>query len=197
MGKMRKRGRPPDELGAKSATLSLRIQPKIRTVLAAAAEKSRRSLNREIIARLRSTFGREDPPQHITALSEMVERMALRIECVTERQFNEDRYTAEHLAKAIELLLWKYSPAGKHPNSPQTKAETPPAVVTAAKTMPGQLKDMYPDQLGVIEAGGMISSLESTAPPPLQEEHWPLEGSPESMWGRWQIREHLKPRRHK
>ncbi len=189
MATRRKRGRPSDELGTKSATLSLRIQPTIRKLLAGAASKNRRSLNKEIISRLRSTLGREERPRHIRALSEVIELAVLRIERATGRQFNEDRYTAEQVAKGIELLL--------RVSSPETEAVPPPAVVARVKAnAPGQyLSDT--SALGTTEAGMVSSLLEMTAPPPLQEEHWPPMRYPEEWWGLWQVREHLKPRRRK
>jgi hypothetical protein len=198
MGQARKRGRPPDESGAKSKTLSLRIQPHLRAALAAAAKKNKRSLNKEIRDRLSSSHRDVDRPQHIKALSEIIARMASHIERVTGCQFNENRYTAEHLTKAIELLLWKYSPQAEA--AAQTKAAIPPAVAAAAKTMPAPMRDTYSDQLGVAEAGAMIALLESTQPLLGHEEHWPPGRLPEGTtypWDFWQIREHLNPRRRK
>lgn len=191
MGQTRKRGRSPGEFGVKSATLSLRIEPNIRTALMEAATKKKRSLNREIISRLRSTLGRENRPPHIRALSEMVELAALGIERKTKRRFTEDRYTAERLAKAVELLLQQYSPQAKA----GTKAAVPPAVTEATKTM----GDTYPDQLGVIEAGAVIALLEGTLAPPgiWEEQHWPPKGYDEGLWGLWRLREDLGPRRRK
>ncbi len=202
MDRARKRGRPAGELGVKSATLSLRLPPYLRAALVTAAERNkRRSLSEEIMFRLRSTFDRDrdaDRPRRIKALSEMVELVALGIEQATERRFNEDRYTAEQLAKAVELLLWKYSPQAEA--APQTKAEIPPAVVKAANTMPAQVRDTYPDQLGVIEAGAIIALLEGRLRPPhpdIKAEHWPPKGYPESWLALWQARNDLNPRRHK
>jgi hypothetical protein len=185
-------GRPPGEVGVKSATLSLRLPPDMRTALVAASERNKRpSLSEEIVLRLRSTLGRDrnaDRPRHIKALAEMIVLAALGIERVTGRPFNEDRYTALELAKAIDLLLRQYSP--------KTEAVVPPAVVAAAKAMPAQMSGAYPTQIGVIEAGAVISQLESTPNPPVRKLP-PGIYYPESLWGAWQVRENLKPRRRK
>jgi len=196
MDRARKRGRPPGEFGVKSTTLSLRVPPYIRTALMTAAATNKRSLNGEIMLRLRSTLSRDrgaDRPRHIRALSEMIALTAEGIERATRRQFNEDRYTAEQLAKGVELLLWKYSPQAKA--APQTKAVVSPPVIAAAKTM----GHSYPDHLGVIEAGAVIALLEGRLGPPEAEEkgHWPPKGYPESMWGFWRVRDDLKPRKRK
>jgi len=199
MRRIRKRapgaGRPPGELGTKSATLSLRLPPDMRTALAAAAGRNkRRSLSEEIAVRLRFTLARDrgpDRPAHIKALAETVILAALGIERATKCSFTEDRYTAERLAEAVELLLWHYSP--------RTEAVVPPAVVEAAKTMPPPVRDSYAARLGTSEAGAVIAMLENTPEPP--EQKWPPGiYYPESWWGPWQVREHLrpsKPRRHK
>ena len=138
--------------------------------------------------RLRSTLGRDrdsDRQRHIKALSETIELAALGIERMTERRFTEDRYTAEQLVKALDLLLWQYSP--------KTEAVPPPAVVAAAKTLGD------PSQLGVIEAGAVIALLEGRLGPPEAEEegHWPPKDYHESLWGLWRVRDDLKPRKRK
>jgi hypothetical protein len=153
-------------------------------------------MSEEIVFRLRSTLSRDrgaDRPRHIRALSEMIELTAQGIERVTGRQFNEDRYTAEQLAKGVEMLLWKYSPQAKA--APQTKALVPPPVMAAAKTM----GHTYPDQLGVIEAGAVIALLEGRLGPPEAEEkgHWPPEAYDERLRGLWRVRDDLKPRKRK
>jgi hypothetical protein len=153
-----------------------------------AAAENKRSLNGEIMLRLHSTLRRDRDShrqRHIKALSEMIELAALGIERSTERRFTEDRYTAEQLVKALDLLLWQYSP--------KTEAVPPPAVVAAAKTLGD------PSQLGVIEAGTVIALLDGRLGPPGTEDLrlWPPNNYPESMWGLWQVRNDLKPRKRK
>src|SRR5262245_29815801 len=106
-------GRPAGELGAKRATLSLRLPTRIQVQLVAAKEKNkRRSLSEEIMLRLDSTLARdrsEDRPRHVRALSEVVARIVMALERRTKLLWVEDRYTQEQLSKAIDLFLYTYS----------------------------------------------------------------------------------------
>jgi hypothetical protein len=201
--KQRKRapgaGRPPGELGAKRATLSLRLPADLRIALVTAAEqkaaeqKKKVSVSGELVHRVRSTFGRSpDRPAHIAALMEAIASIAQGIERKTELPWTADQFTAERLSRAISLFITHYSPQGTE--------TVPPAVVEAAKGMPPQLRDAYPALLGEWEAGAVISSINTTPEPP--EVKWPdtvkVGGQdvpvryPESWWGPWRIRKALK-----
>lgn len=196
MGKMRKRatgaGRPPGQLGTKSRTFSLRVPPDMWKALSEAAKKSgSRSTSEEIVARLRWSLGRDrsDRPRHIRALAEVVARIALGLEQKTGRLWIEDRYTAEQLSKGVSLFSYTYS---------RGERVIPPAVTAAAQAMPLEMPDMYADQLGETEAGGIISLLKSTPAPPQQE--WPITPLgyriyyPESWWAPWQLEQDLIPK---
>jgi hypothetical protein len=189
-------GRPPGELGLKSATLSLRLPKDMRVALAAAATRNkRRSVSEEIVFRLRATLVRDraeaDRPPHIRATSEAVARIALGLEQRTERLWVEDRYTQEQLSKGVDLLLYTYS---------RGEAVVPPAVIAEAEArvrVPVEAREHYVAGLGETVAGGVISMLKAT-PEPL-EKSWPDLHYPESWWPLWQIEQDLtsKPRRRK
>ena len=184
-------GRPPNALGAKRATLSLRLPPHIREALVAAWKRNkRRSVSEEIMVRLNYTFAHDrseaDRPPHIRALSEAVARIALGLERRTERSWIEDRYTAEQLSKGIALLIRTYS---------RGDVAVPPAVAAEAARDPADT--FFVERLGETEAGGVISLLKST-PRPLERQR-PGLYYPESWWPLWQTEQDLtaKPRRRK
>jgi hypothetical protein len=189
-------GRPPGELGAKRATLSLRLPTRIQAELVAAKEKNNRSLSEEIMVRLNSTLARdrgEDRPRHIRALSEVIARLALALEGRTKRSWVEDRYTQQQLSKAVDLFLYTYS---------RGEAVIPPTVSAAATR---DLADTsFADRLGESIAGGIISLLQMPPKPPETEEEFRLmkQGNPpihyaDNWWGLWQLEQDLKPRKRK
>jgi hypothetical protein len=185
-------GRPPGELGAKRATLSLRLPPNMRVELTEAAKKNkRRSLSEEIMLRLRLSLDRDhgeaDRPRHIRALAEVIARIALGVERATGCAWISDRYTAEQLAKGIDLFIYTYS---------RGDVVAPPAVVAAAEDRPPAARVTYVAQLGENEASGIISLLKATPEPPKWEPRPTLQ-YPSSWWGPWQLEQDLKPRRHK
>jgi hypothetical protein len=179
-------GRPPGELGAKRATLSLRLPPHIRVRLVAAKEKNgRRSLSEEILIRLNFTlaYDREEAnrPRHIRALGEEVARIALGVEEETKRPWNEDRYTQQQLSKGIDRFLCKYS---------RGEVVIPPSVSAEAARNPENI-----ERLGETIADGIISTQKTTPEPP--KELGPGLQYPSSWWGPWQIEQDLKPRERK
>jgi hypothetical protein len=181
-------GRPPGELGAKRATLSLRLPPHIRVRLVAAAkENRRRSLSEEILIRLNFTFLNDrdevNRPRHIRALSEEVARIALGVEEETKRPWNEDRYTQQQLSKGIDRFLYKYS---------RGEAVIPPSVSAEAARNPEDT--FFVDGLGIRIADGIITSQKTTPEPP--KEVGGLQ-YPSSYWGPWQIEQDLKPKERK
>ena len=183
-------GRPPGELGAKRATLSLRLPPHIRVALVDAARKNRRrSLSEEIMMRLNSTLARDrgeaNRPRHIRALSEVVARIALGLEGRTKRSWVEDRYTQEQLSKAIDLFLRTYS---------RGEAVTPPSVSAEAARNPEDT--FFAARLGETVAGGIIAFLQMPPEPP-KKELGPGMHYPEIWWAAWQIERDLKPRGRK
>jgi hypothetical protein len=146
----------------------------------------------------RSPGAATDRPSHISALAEIVARAAEAIERKTRCRFTADRYTAAEIAKAVELLLWQYSP--------QTKAVVPRAVAAAVRSMPAdmpaELKDDYVSRLGANEAGAIIAQLENVPKPPREAERVRFfEGRrifyPETWLGLWHIRNDLKSRRRR
>jgi hypothetical protein len=187
-------GRPPGELGRKSAVFSLRLPPDMRVALVAAAKKNERSFSEELVLRLNRTLtherGETERPPHVRALAETVARIALGLEHETERAWIDDRYTAQHLAKGIDLFIYSYS---------RGEAVVPPAVTAAAEARPPEARSGYAAELGETVAGGIISLLKITPAPPTQA--WPARDGigkpiyyPESWWAPWQLEQDLKPK---
>jgi hypothetical protein len=118
-------------------------------------------------------------------------RLARGLEQKTERAWVEDRYTATQLSRGIDLLLYTYS---------RGEVVTPPAVAAEAEARIARHPEdtRFIDQLGEIEAGGLISALKATPNPP-DKDMGPKIYYPESWWGLWQIEQDLnsKPRRRK
>src|SRR5262249_10791106 len=182
-------GRPAGEVGAKRATLSLRLPPHIRVQLVAAQKKNgRRSLSAEILIRLNLSLLHDrdelNRPGRIRALSEEVARIALACEEGTKRPWNEDRYTQQHLSKSIDRFLYKYS---------RGEAVVPPSIKAEAAKNPEDT--LFVDRFGERIADGMIASLKTTPEPP-KELGMGLQ-YPSSYWGPWQIEQDLKPKERK
>jgi hypothetical protein len=185
-------GRKPGELGLRSANLALRLPPWLRAkVVAAANRNKRRSVSEEIVLRLNSTFLRDreevDRPRHVSALSEVVARIAMRLEAWTQRPWNEDRYTQEKLSKGIDLFLYTYS---------RGEAVVPPAVRAAAVRNPEDT--FFAERLGEMVATGIISSLKLPRRPPEMEERRLMEQGrppmyyPERWQQDWEIEQDLR-----
>jgi hypothetical protein len=164
----------------------------MRLALVAATKKNkRRSLSEEIMLRLRSTLRRDgndaDRPRHITALSEVVARIALDLEGVTNCPWIENRYTADQLSKGIELFIYHFS---------RGEITVPPTVAAAAESWPPEKRDTYPGQLGEMVTGAIISLVHRKPEPPKQQ--WPPGAHyPDSWRAYWQLEQDLKPRRQK
>jgi Arc-like DNA binding domain len=185
-------GRPRGRV--KGATVSLRLPEEMRDSLQAAAERNQRSLSAEIFLRLHYSLARDpaetERPPHITALLEAIASGVAQIEKVTERGWNRDRYTAEHVAKGISRFIGEYSPQGD--------VVAPPEAVEAAKKWPDP--NNYQDHLGEWEFGHVIATIESIPEPIASVRRAPPLPSiyyPESWWGPWKIREALKPKKPK
>src|SRR5262245_27785089 len=112
MGRARKRkrapgaGRPPGELGAKRATLSLRLPGYLREKLVAAAERENRSLSYEIVVRLNSTFEQAGPERlpHVRALVEWIAMHVEGIEAATGKEWRRDAWTNRAIRAAVDYL---------------------------------------------------------------------------------------------
>jgi hypothetical protein len=162
MKRVRKRapgaGRRPGELGAKHATMTFRLPPYMRVLLAAAAERKERTLSEEIVIRLDASLKRDRKeaswPLHIRGLSKVVAQIAFALEQRTKLPWIGDRYTQEQLSKAIDLFLYTYSCG---------EAAVPSAVAAeAARTA----DTLLVDRLGQITAGGIIALLKFPPEPP-------------------------------
>jgi hypothetical protein len=170
MPQKKKVGRPLGKL--KEEVLSVRISKHMRDQLGAAALKNRRSLSREVEARLDDSLGRYQKgraslPPRIRGLLDAVAFTARVIEAATGKLWNEDRYTAQHLADAIGYVIGEFSP--------KDKVVVPPKVVERAKAhVAGRT---YRARLGEEEARGVVAWLRLTpepgeAGPPHYPEFW-------------------------
>jgi hypothetical protein len=140
MAEKRKAGRPPGR--TKESVLSVRVSKKIRTALEAAALRNKRRLSREAEDLLDYALQRHQLPSRLMALSDTVVIVARIIEEETEQSWNEDRYTSEHLAKAIGRVIAALTRPGK--------VIIPPEVIKKAKD---------PAHLGEEKAEGIIGLL--------------------------------------
>ena len=181
MAGKRKVGRPPG--GTKGSVLSVRVSPEMRTELEAEARKNKRRLSSEVQTRLDYTLARRHMvgrPPHIMALSDAVAVAARVIEEVTGRSWNRDRYTGQHLATAIGLVIAELSQPGK--------VTIPPKVLEKAKRHTAG--EAYPTHLGEEEAKIIIAMIRLARGP------WGP-SYPKTYLELYKIRRGLKSRRRK
>jgi hypothetical protein len=160
----KKRGRPrlPQESKTEPGkVVSARISPEDWQLLETARIKNKRTLSREIAARLQDSLGhyrksRASLPPRVRGLLDAVAFTARVIEAATGKLWNEDRYTAQHLAEAIGYVIGEFSPKDK-------VVTLPPKVVERAKAhVAGRA---YPTRLGEEEARGVVAWLRLTPGP--------------------------------
>jgi hypothetical protein len=127
-------------------------------MLERAAERSRHSLSREVELRLDQSFKDEiAAPKHIRALAQAVTLLATQIERVTGELWYDGAFTGDALRHGIETLIFHFA------QTPAGEVRIPPKVEDAAKRFQAPLRESIrnPALLGRIEAGSIISSIES------------------------------------
>jgi hypothetical protein len=186
MPRKKKVGRPPGR--AKPRLLSVRISQQMRDLLAQAAWENRRSVSREVEARLDHSLGRyrkgdRELPPH---LGPLVDAFALTARYVERRfgcRWHENRLTGRELASAVGHIMAEFSP--------DADDVIPPKVIENAKRH-GPGEKVYLARPGVEEAKAIVMLL--------RVEPGPLKGVPYSGWQHelWKIRrdlEHLEQKR--
>ena len=178
MVRKRKVGRPAGR--AKDKLLSVRISTRMQSLLAAAAWKNKRSLSREVEARLDDTLGRYQKgraalPLRVKRLLDAIAFAVRVIEHATERTW-QDRYVSGHLVRMIGCIIAEYALPGK--------STIPPKVLEEAKRHIAG--DAYPTRLGEELADGVIAWFRFTPEP--------QEGYPEWYSEFWKIERDLRPK---
>jgi hypothetical protein len=186
MPRKKKVGRPPGR--AKPRLLSVRISQQMRDLLAQAAWENKRSVSREVEARLDYTLARyrkgkkvDDLMQRIRGLLDAVAFTARVIEAETERPWNEDQYTSQHLSRAISSVIADFTLPGE--------VTIPQKVLERAKNHAAG--EAYPDCFGEETAKGIIAQLRLAFEP----SQYPSPPMPEFLTEFWKIRRDLEPRR--
>jgi hypothetical protein len=108
MAKPRK-GRPVTV--GRSAVVSLRMSPEIRTKLKAAADAGGTTLTEELETRLSRSFEGEAPTQDRAALRVLAEIMR-RLDAATGRRWCDDPWLFAQFEQAVAHLLQQWRPAG-------------------------------------------------------------------------------------
>jgi hypothetical protein len=179
---------------AKGSIVQARVSPVIRKLLEEAALGNKRKLSREIEERLEFTLARPlrkdrlSEPARITALSDAVALTARWIETVTGRRWNEDRYTAQHLATAIGRVIHRLIIE----DMPLGEVTIPPKVTERAKTVRSVDSKTYIDRLGEVEADLVVASIMLAPEPQI-----PYVPYTQVFMEYWRIRRDLKPGRQK
>jgi TraY domain len=186
--KERKVGRPPGTQKEPEPVVAARLSPKTRELLVAEARRNKRTLSREIAARLDYTLGRyqklkvEGRPPHIMALSDTVAVAARVMEETTGRPWNRDQYTSQHLARLIRAVMADFTQPGE--------VTIPPKVIEEAKRHPAG--DAYPTHLGEDKAKGIIALIRLTP-----DWQWWGPNYPDVVLEVGKIRRDLEPKRRK
>jgi Arc-like DNA binding dprotein len=186
MPRKRKVGRPPGR--AKPHLLSVRISRHMRDLLAQAAWENRRSVSREVEARLDRSFGRyrrgdRELPPHLSPLVDAFAFTARYLERRFGCRWFENRLAGRELASAIGHVMTEFSP--------DADDVIPPKIIENAKRH-GPGEKVYLTHPGIAEAEAIVMLL--------RVEPGPLKDMPYSEWQHelWKIRrdlEHLERRR--
>jgi hypothetical protein len=150
MARKERRGRLP---GKYEPVVAARIPEKTLRRLEQAAAQNRRSVSREIAARLEYTFGTYqkggiDLPPHLQAFLKFVTFAAHTIERRFGRRWHENRFTGRELTKAIDHVMVELSP--------DADDVIPPKVIENAKTHAAGEK-VYLANPGVEHAKGIVA----------------------------------------
>jgi hypothetical protein len=123
-------------------------------LLETASLKNKRTLSREIAARLQHSLGQYKKggaslPPHVKALAEAVGDAAWMFEAKTGLRWNEDQFTSQHLARGIGRLIALYTLPGKF--------MIPRKLADWAKSKPPKQREAYLDKFGEEEIDGIIA----------------------------------------
>jgi hypothetical protein len=147
----------------RTGTLSTRVSHGTRAMLEREAKRKKRSLSREAEFRLEQSFIKDlSAPDHIRALAHAVELLATQIERVSGERWYDGAFTGEALRQGIEMLIVHFA------QTPTGDVDVPCKVEDTAGRFQSPLREAYrnPALLGRIEAGSIISSIESAAKDP-------------------------------
>src|SRR5262249_53755845 len=133
--------------------VAARIPEKILSRLKQVAAQNKRSVSREIAARLSYTLGTYhkggiDFPPHLQVLLKLVQFAGHTIERQFGRRWHENRFTGRELAKAIDYVMVELSP--------DADDVIPPKVIENAKTHPAG-KKAYLANPGIEHAKGIVA----------------------------------------
>jgi hypothetical protein len=172
--------KPVGEFKGKTATLTTRITPQLRTALERRANKNRRSLSQEIERCLRDAVWQDRAEPHIAGLAHAITLLSQAIERATQKRWLEDPFTGEAVHHGIKTLLLHFGPQGT--------PLVPSSVQTASARMPTQLADSYrtPTGLGEMETFNLITQIETTPKP--HNKSSPKIHYPDEWYTYWQIR---------
>lgn len=192
----KKRGRPrvpPENKTEPGKVVSARISPEDWELLETARLKNKRTLSREIAARLQDSLGQYKRgkkggarlPPHVRALANAVEDATWKFEAKTGLQWNRDQFTSQHLARGISRLIARYTLSGK--------VTIPQKLLKWADKIPPEQRKAYLDNFGEEEIDGIIAWFKSA--PPLKSGS----GLPYPEWYShfYKIERDLTPRRQK
>jgi hypothetical protein len=145
-------------LQGKTGTLSTRVSHTTRAMLEREAKRKGHSLSREAEHRLEQSFVKDqNAPPHIRALAHAVTLLAQQIEHLTGESWYDGAFTGEALRRGIDALISHFAPV------PDGEVRVPRKVEDAAGRFQPPLRESFRDPalLGRIEAGSIISSIES------------------------------------
>ena len=147
--------KPKGEFRGKEATFTTRITVRTRHALDRAALKNGRSLSQEVERRLNDSLQKDlSHDRHIRSLGTVFMMMVQGVERRTGHRWRDDAFTAQSIRDGFSLLISHFGPSGT-PTLPKKLKD-------AAANLPPELANHYlePSQIGLTEAGAVISLLE-------------------------------------
>jgi hypothetical protein len=159
--------KPQGEFKGKSATITTRITPELRSGLEREAKRSGRSLSQEIEWRLRHSLTDQktvEEPRN-QGLAELVAKVAGKLELQTGESWRADRFTAIALRDSMEILINGLTPTGE--------VKVPAKVEELISRIPA-LRDQYEKPAGIATgtAFGILEGLRiAEYPPPGHPDH--------------------------
>jgi len=199
-------GRPPNPYG-QTAALSLRVSKRMWEDLHAAAAESGRTLSREVVRRLEASLiadrtGAGGLPPHIRALADVVRRVVARVERdinpagAADLKFIADRYTAEAVRAAIDMVLDHFSAPRDSAVMVPPRVQTDRYEAVAKGRLPAVYKELWcsPVTVGLNAAMFEITIIESAE----SKDMPPILGRLDPRYlddqGYWQLKRDLKGR---
>jgi Arc-like DNA binding domain len=186
----KKRGRPPGSKKKPDPTISVRIPEEILGLLRQLAQKNKRTLSGEILARLQHTFGHYqkggiDPEPHLRPLVDAFALTAGYLERRFGRRWYESRFVSRELAKVFGFVMVEFSAADD---------AVPPKVVDNAKRH-GSGEEIYLARPGEEEAHAVIMLLRTASRS--QTPYAPFAEWEQELWRIRRDLEHLERRKQK